>query len=184
MISESQLWKVSLRSHADFLHEKRSQHLWRASSYLRVEQSVMIGCYIVRKLAESKKIADSRFQMPIVLRSFPATSESIDFLNRHHYFELYDLDKPTLLTKPLSYVVNQIIHSFVFSVVRESRTGGLHGFVFNSDRSKASQVYLIKRDALTEAFAACADSRISRATIAKLENGELTFVGEEAPQTP
>ena len=144
----------------------------------------MIGCYVVRKLAESRKIADSRFEMPIVLRSFPATSESIDFLNRHDYFELYDLHKPTQITKPLSYVVNQIIHSFVFSTVRERPTSGLHGFVFNSDRSKSSQLYLIKRDALTEAFASCANSTLSRATVFKLENGELKYVGEQSPQSP
>jgi len=54
MISDSTYWKRTLSVHAEVLNAKLRQRRWREDSYLKVEQAVMMSCYIVRKLAEAK----------------------------------------------------------------------------------------------------------------------------------
>lgn len=178
MIHDSSYWKDSLRKHTQMLNEKLEQRVWRDSSFSKVEQSVMLSCYIVRKLAEAKKIADAKFQNPLKMKRFRATGETVDLLNKHKLDELYQLSESSEITKPLSYVANQIIHSFIFVPIFETAEK-IHGFAFNSDRSKSSELYMLELRTLIEAFAACADSYITRASYFRLENGELEVVLED-----
>ena len=178
MIHDSSYWKDSLRKHAEMLNEKLEQRVWRGSSFSKVEQSVMLSCYIVRKLAEAKKIADSKFQVPLKMRHFRATGKTVDLLNNHKMDSLYHLGEGTDIIKPLSYVANQLIHSFVFVPVFES-VGKIQGFAFNSDRSKSKELYMLKLRTLVEALAACADSYITKATYFRLKNGEMEVILED-----
>jgi hypothetical protein len=178
MIHDSSYWKDSLRKHAEMLNGKLEQRVWRESSFSMVEQSVMLSCYIVRKLAEAKKIADAKFQWPLQMRAFRATGETVDLLNSHKMDTLYRLTDSTEVTKPLSYIANQLIHSFVFAPVFES-PGKIQGIAFNSDRSKSKELYMLKLRPLIEAFAACADSYITKATYFRLKNGELEVILED-----
>jgi len=178
MIHDSSYWKNALRKHAEMLSGKLEQRIWRDSSFAKVEQSVMMSCYIVRKLAEAKKIADAKFQKPLAMRSFRATGETVDFLNSHKIDALYQLKDGTDVTKPLSYVANQLIHSFVFVPIFEV-SGKIHGIAFNSDRSKGKELYMLELGKLIEAFAACADSYISKASYFRLEDGELKVILED-----
>ncbi len=175
MISESSYWKNSLHKHAEMLNEKLDQRVWRDSSFSKVEQSVMMSCYIVRKLAESKNITDAKFKMPLKMRCFEATGETADFLNNHKIDSLYHLDGGKDVIKPLSYIANQLIHSFIFSPVFESARK-IKGFAFNSDRSKGKELYFLELRTFVEALTKCADSYISRASYFRLENGELEVV--------
>ncbi|MEF8760848.1 MAG: hypothetical protein V5B36_14340 [Candidatus Accumulibacter sp. UW25] len=178
MIHDSSYWKDSLRKHAEMLDKKIEQRVWRESSFSRVEQSVMLSCYIVRKLAEAKKIADAKFQRPMKMRAFRANGRTVDLLNSHKIDSLYHLADGTDITRPLSYVANQLIHSYIFVPVFES-PGKLNGIAFNSDRSKGKELYLLELRALVDAFAACADSYISKATYFRLNNGELEVLLED-----
>lgn len=179
MIHDSSYWKDSLRKHANMLNGKLEQRVWRESSFSMLEQSVMLSCYIVRKLAEAKKIADGKFQRPLQMRSFRATGETVDLLNNHKIDSLYQLGEGTDTTKPLSYVANQLIHSFIFVPVFESVAGKIQGIAFNSDRSKSKELYMLELRPLVEAFAACADSYVTKASYFRLNNGELEVIVED-----
>lgn len=178
MIHDSSYWKDSLRKHAEMLSGKLEQRVWRDSSFSKVEQSVMLSCYIVRKLAEAKKIADAKFQRHLQMRAFRATGETVGLLNSHKIDALYHLNDGTDTSKPLSYIANQLIHSFIFVPVFES-PGKLLGIAFNSDRSKVKELYMLQLRPLVEAFAACADSYITKASYFRLNNGELGVVLED-----
>jgi len=132
----------------------------------------------VRKLAEAKKIADARFQRPMQMRAFRANGKTVDLLNSHNIDALYHLTDGANITKPLSYIANQLIHSFIFAPVFES-PGKIRGIAFNSDRSKGKELYMLELRVLVEAFAACADSYISKATYFRLNNGELEVILED-----
>jgi hypothetical protein len=172
MISDSSYWKRTLASHAETLQVKLRQRRWREESFLVVEQAVMLSCYIVRKLAEAKKITEAKFEAPMKLRAFEATGKTVDLLNNHKLEELYVIEHGRTLTKPLSYVANQLIHSFVFVPVFE-KPGQIHGIAFNSDRSKSKELYMLGLASLAQAFAACANSYLSQVSYFRLENGEL-----------
>lgn len=143
-----------------------------------VEQAVMLSCYIVRKLAEAKKIADSKFQAPLILRAFETTGETADLLNNHKLDKLYVLEHGRELTKLLSYISNQLIHSFVFVPVF-NEPGHLHGIALNSDRSKNKELYMLGLAPLVQAFAACASSHLSQVSYFRVENGELVVIAKD-----
>jgi hypothetical protein len=178
VIHDSSYWKDSLSKHAEMLNAKLEQRVWRESSFSKVEQSVMLSCYIVRKLSEAKKIADAKFQRPMRMRAFCATGKTVDVLNNHKIDALYHLANGVDVTRTLSYIANQIIHSFVFVPVFES-PGKIHGIAFNSDRSKGKELYMLELRPLIEAFAACADSYINKTTYFRLNNGELEVILED-----
>ncbi len=178
MISDSSYWKKTLAGHAEAIQVKLRQRRWREESFLIVEQAVMLSCYIVRKLAEAKKIADSKFQAPLALRAFDATGKTVDLLNNHRLNELYVLEQGRSLSKPLSYIANQLIHSYVFVPVF-GESNRLSGIAFNSDRSKNRELYMLELAPLAEAFAACANSHLSQVTFFRVENGELVVVAND-----
>jgi hypothetical protein len=142
MIQDSFYWKQSLLRQATILHEKLEQRVWRNSSFGKIEQSIMMGSFIVRKLAESSKISDKLYQHPLDMGAYPATGKLVMLLNRHKIIELYEVKGGTNVTEPLQYVVNQIIHSFVFEFVFEG-SNKIFGVVFNSDRSKSKLLYML-----------------------------------------
>ena len=178
MISDSSYWKRTLAAHAETLNAKLHQRHWRDDSFLKVEQAVMMSCYIVRKLAEAKKITDERFNTPLALTAFAATGKSIDALNKHSVEELYEIDAGVEVFKPFSYVANQLIHSYVFVPVFLLKNQ-LHAIAFNSDRSKSRELYVLKLRPFVEMLAGCSNSVLSGVTYFRLNNGELEVVPEE-----
>lgn len=179
MIHDSSYWKNSLCKHAEMLNEKLEQRVWRDSSFSKVEESVMLSCYIIRKLAEARGIADAKFQKSLQIRSFRANGETVALLNNHKIDSLYQLGNGTDITKPLSYVANQIIHSFMFATVFES-VGKIKGIAFNSDRSKSKVLYMLELRPLVEAFASCGECYFSKETYFTLSNGELEVIVEHS----
>jgi len=124
---------------------------------------------------EANKISAARFQTPLTLRSFSATGRTVDAINNQQLDELYDIQKGTDIVKPLAYIANQLIHSYIFVPVFKERNV-LQGIAFNSDKSKSRELYMIKLLPLVEAFAACANSILSSVTYFRLENGQLRVV--------
>lgn len=132
----------------------------------------------LRKLAEAKKISDAKFQKSLRMQSYQATGKIVDLLNNHRIESLYQLGNGISITKPLSYVANQLIHSFIFVPVFEP-AGRIQGIAFNSDRSKNNELYMLELRSLVEALAACADSYIIKASYFRLDNGELEVIVED-----
>jgi len=179
MILESSYWKDTLQKHARFLHQKLSQRVWRDSSFARLEEAVMLSSYIVRKLAEAKKISVETYNQAIPLRSFSATGRAVNLLNHHRIDELYHMKGGSHISKPLSYVVNQLIHSYVFVPVFESPEK-IYGFTFNSDRSKVKALYMVSLETLAEKFARIANLYVGRATYIRVKSsGEWEVIPEE-----
>lgn len=178
MIHDSSYWKDSLLKHTEILNGKLEQRVWRESSFSKLEQSVMLSCYIVRKLAEAKKITDAKFQKPLQMQSFRTTGKTVDLLNNHRVDSLYQLGNGIDITKPLSYITNQLIHSFIFVPVFEP-VGRIQGIAFNSDRSKNKELYMLELRPLVDTLAACADSYITKASYFRLNNGELEVIVED-----
>jgi hypothetical protein len=178
MISDSSYWKRTLASHAEVLNVKLRQTHWRDESFLKVEQAVMMSCYIIRKLAEAQKITNDRFNAHLPLTAFAATGKTVDALNSHRVHELYEVESGVEISKPLSYIANQLIHSYIFVPVFLLHNQ-LHAVAFNSDRSKSRELYVLKLRPFVEALASCADSVLSSVTYFRLTDGMLEVVPQE-----
>ena len=56
-------------------------------------------------------------------------------MSRHDVWELYDFEQPTRVKRPLPFVCNQVIHSYVFQIWSE-RGGHRSSLFFSSDRER------------------------------------------------
>jgi len=151
MIWESAYWKDDLLRLARDLRQKQQQKVWRESSIARVEKSIMIGFYIIRKLMDARKLSDSVVQERVTIQSFPHRGKPVTLMNWDHVDRHYDLDRSHQTSRSLTWVANQMIHSYVFIVSRDD-TGGLDGFFFSSDKERNEAVHFVEATKVIEKF--------------------------------
>ena len=178
MISESQFWIKDLQKNVKFLHSKLDQRVWRGSSFVALEKRIMLSCYIVRKLFESNKVVPREFNAPVALYAYRGNGKIVDFLNSHRVDELYDIQTPETITKPFSFVINQIIHSFVFTFALDA-PNQVVGIIFNSDKSKKNSLFFLKLQDLIDVLSPIAHCYIGKTVFQLNENGEMVMVHAE-----
>ncbi|MBX3382002.1 MAG: hypothetical protein KF864_00695 [Phycisphaeraceae bacterium] len=155
MIWESHPWKVDLGRRAAWLRKQQKVRKWPESALVRVEQCIMIGCYCVRKLVEAKKLTDRVSKRPVPLESYPAIGKPVTLLNWHKLDELYDFEKGQKQPRPLGFLCNQLIHSYVF-VFGFNHREGLSFVLFCSDHVRNKNLFKISVRALANLFDAVA----------------------------
>lgn len=178
MISESQYWKNDLAKNVSFIHNKLYQTVWREASFAALEKRIMLSCYIVRKLAESNKITKERFLEPVNLWSYKNNGKVVDLLNSHRIDELYEVENAIEITKPLSYITNQIIHSYIFLYSFKERNK-IDGIIFNSDKSKHKEVYRLTLKEFLRVLSPIAQCYVGRTIMQRNEKGEMVVVHSE-----
>ena len=147
MIWESHYWKNDLLKIAKRLKKRKKQKKWFETSFARVEQDVMLGFYIIRKLKEARKLTDSVVKQQISMQAFPSNGENVTCLNWHRLDELYDFTKPNGQDRYLGFICDQIIHSYVF-VVEFDENSKITGILFCSDQKRNIELYSLKIDKL------------------------------------
>jgi len=175
MITESDYWLRDLQKNVTYFHEKLGQRVWRESSFAALEKRIMLSCYIVRKLVESNKISPDNYQVEIYLYAYKNKGKIVDILNSHIINDLYEIDEPVVMAKPFSYVINQIIHSFIFQFAFEGRNQ-ISGVLFNSDKSKNKIIYLMKLKDLIGVLSPIAQCYIGTTIFERNKDGELVLV--------
>ena len=157
------------------MHEKLDQRVWRDASFGSLEKRIMLSCYIVRKLFEANKITRELFNTPTKLYAFKNRGKVVDALNCHRLEDLYEVESPKTITKPFSYVINQVIHSFVYFYTLKKKNE-LEGFLFNSDKSKNSVLYMIKLIDFIKLLSPIAGCYIGKSTMRRNKDGEWVLV--------
>jgi hypothetical protein len=151
MIYESGFWKDDLLRSAEDLRRRCKQKRWTEVSIARLEHRVMVGFYAVRKLREARKIADRLRNRQVPLTEFPPSGRPIRRANRIEIDEIYDLNSQKLVKKPLDFVANQIIHSFIFTP-GFNETGLLEQLFFASDDQKDFRVFSVAIEEIANLF--------------------------------
>ncbi len=179
MIWESQYWRDDLHRRALVLRDKKRQRRWSSISFGLLEQTVMLGFYSIRKLAEAHKIPRSKYEQPVNLFFYHAKGKPVTMLNWHNLDDLYDVNVPSETREPLSFVSNQIIHSFIFMPILEAKHG-LDRIVFNSDRTRKAGIYCIKVDEVIRVFTSVSGSYVGKGTYFHLtKDGGLKVMTDE-----
>jgi hypothetical protein len=142
MIYESYFWKKELYESYKYIIKFRSLKRIRIESFVKIEKVIMLSAYIVRKLNDAEKIPPAYLEENINISMYNANKEIIDHMNWHHIDENYKLDNKLSKKENWKYILNQIIHSFVFILVYDDNNK-LSGIMLNSDKTKGKLVYLI-----------------------------------------
>lgn len=151
MIYESCYWKNDLLKQADDLRARRKQRKWPEVSFARLEQTIMLGFYSIRKLIEASKLSESTVGQQLHVTTFPWSGKTVTRMNWDKIDKLYELDSPSSETRQVLFFCHQIVHSFVFMPAFDER-GQLDGILFTSDRHRHQCLYLVTLDTVIQLF--------------------------------
>ena len=152
VIWESSYRKEDLGRLADKLKARKVQKKFPARSLACLEKEIFIGCYIIRKLMDGKKLSDTVASLKFPVRFHSSIGRNPTWLTWNQ-----DLDRSydfkNVHTEPMSlpYLCNQLIHSFIF-VPLFGRHGTLRGIFFNSDLTKSRKLYYLSISTLEKIF--------------------------------
>ncbi len=122
----------------------------------------MIGFYAVRKLVDSRVLTDSRVTRLIPVRVYPKKRETtITRFDRHDIVRHYDINRERLESRPLLFVCNQVVHSYVFSLLIQEN-GGLESIVVCSDKERQSKIFRIEIRTIAELFESIGHDRVRK----------------------
>jgi hypothetical protein len=142
MIYESYYWKLELYKNYRYLLRFRTLKHVKAESFIKLEKTIMISAYIIRKLDDAEKIPPDFLEEKISVKKYMANDKIIDHLNWHHIEENYQLENELDDENNWKYFINQIIHSFTFMPVFND-SNNFDGIMLNSDKSKNKNLYYI-----------------------------------------
>ena len=151
MIDESYYWKVDLLRQNSALKARAAQKRWTDASFARCEQTIMLGCFSIRKLIESRKLTDKVAEKSLQIRCYPSNGKVVTLLNKHKIDNLFDLDKPKKRLVKLRFLCNQVIHSYVFTLLFHEG-GSLSSILVASDNERSRALWEIPAGLLIKVF--------------------------------
>lgn len=151
MIYESRFWKNDLLKQAKSLRFRMVQKRWTEASFTRLEQSMMLGFYSVRKLIESKKLSDAVVNQSLEAFAYEWMGEPVTLINKSKIEKLYNLDSGHKIQKKLIFFCHQFIHSYIFEVVFDENYL-LNGIFISSDKERNKVLYLVELRRIIDIF--------------------------------
>ena len=143
MIWESSYWKEDLGRLANKLKARKVQKKFPERSLACLEKEIFIGCYIIRKLIDARKLSDNIVSLKFSVRFHSSIGRKPTWLTWNQDFDRsYDFKNVQAESMGLPYLCNQLTHSFIF-VPHFSRHGTLRGIFFNSDLTKSKKLYYL-----------------------------------------
>ncbi|AFK69368.1 MULTISPECIES: hypothetical protein [Pseudomonas] len=141
MIYESDDWRKSLLRSARWLEKARVKECSEGRIYAKAEREIFVSFYTVRKLIETYKISESTKKIKLHLPYYPITSgKTVDYFNRHNIMENYETTKVYKELRDMTFVANQVIHSYVFEFAT-SEDGRIDGVFVASDKGRHQRLY-------------------------------------------
>jgi len=151
MIWESAYWKDDLLKQGAELSRRRMQRRWTDRSLARLEQSVMLGFYSIRKLIEAKKLTDFVVTTDIPVLTYLPKGKPITLLNWHHIDRLYYLEEAKRESIGLIDLCNQFVHSYIFAPLFDE-AGFLSAIYVASDRLREKKLLEVAVERLVWLF--------------------------------
>lgn len=143
MINESLYWKEELFRNARWLVEALNKKRWTERSFSKLEKSIMMSAYAIRKLNEASKVPPEYMEKDISVGLFNRKKSVMDKLNNHSIEKHYELSNGKVSSIKVKYLFNQIIHSYIFCPVFEEKNR-LSGILINSDKSCKHGLYNVQ----------------------------------------
>lgn len=141
MIHESEDWKKPLLRTARWLEVTRVKEGSQGRVFAEAEREIFVSFYAVRKLIDTYKISEETKKLNFQLPYHPVVAgKTVDYLNRHRILESYDTTKACTETRDITFIANQVIHSYVFEFATDDN-GGIDGVFVASDTSRHQRLY-------------------------------------------
>ena len=151
MIWESHYWKDDLLHYARFIRKKSRPCEWSDSDFAKLEKTVMLGFYTIRKLIEAEKVATRFKTFQLNIHIYPPSGKLVTRMNWHKIDILFDLSRPRKESRDLRFLADQAIHSYVFQE-GIGEQGELNSVLLASDRQRSKGLLEIQSKDLISVF--------------------------------
>lgn len=161
MIYESESWKEPLRRTARWLKKTRVVVGFEERVLVKAEREIFLGFYAARKLLDTYKVSES-INKPRYKISYHPVVEGrvVDYLNRSRVLDNYDLTKAASELRDLTYLANQVIHSYVFEFAIDE-CGAIEGVFVASDTIRHQRLYYIPSSLMIDIFSAVGSDSVT-----------------------
>lgn len=144
MISESCYWKDELYKCYLVLARFINQTKYVESSFVKAEKAIMMSAYIIRKLDNAEKIPPDFLKRSITVSCYNKNDDRIvDHYSAIDFDKNYNFDIEEKETNNIHFFLDQIIHSFSYSITFSDDLKTPEGFLLNSDKTKNKKLYFI-----------------------------------------
>ena len=147
---ESAYWKTELSVAADEIERRCTVRRWSEKQAVLLERAIMLAIFCVRSLLErsklSKRVVDARVR---VVAHAKKVQKPVTILNRGAVEELYDIEKPLERDVALTFLCNQIIHSYIIFPARDV-AGNFSHILVCSDYERNRHLYSIAIKAIVD----------------------------------
>ncbi|WP_157756109.1 hypothetical protein [Nocardiopsis dassonvillei] len=171
MIHDSIPWREELIRVADRLEKRKTQRRWTGRTGFLIERDIMTSAYAVRKLHEARRISDQISARMLKVKRFELIGKVLDHY-RSEFWESFDLEKPTETQVGVTFLCNQIIHSFVWAISATEDEELFDGIFVSSDRERRRFLYFVHVDLLVKLFREIGEEEIVETRMSADENGE------------
>ncbi len=152
MISESRYWKRPLLAMARRIRKLQQPGFWSERQFAQIEKDVFIGFYSIRKLFEAPtKVTDTTKRATVSLKCHVNREAPVPWQTNNRIHDHYELEVIQEESRPISFVANLIVHSFIFMPALNDK-GGLEEIYFTSDYEKDRKLFVIATDELVRIF--------------------------------
>lgn len=168
MINESLYWKEELFRNARWLVEALNKKRWTERSFSKLEKSIMISAYAIRKLNEASKVPSEYMEKDIPVGLFYRKKSFMDKLNNHSIEKHYELSNEEVSSIKVKHLFNQIIHSYIFCPVLEEQNQ-LTGILINSDKTCKHRLYNVQIKKLIDIIMYISNGNMTSAKFTKID---------------
>lgn len=170
MIYESHYWKTELIKLSKKLTKRIPyKRFWTDAQNGAFEKEIIIGFYIVRKLIVSIRLPNRLVSTKITGCKFPNNGKTVHLMNTHKFYEYYDFDNGKTEKFDLRFLINQIIHSYIFSpdfdLNEENGEMTLSAIHFCSDDQRNKWIYELKISTVIDLIYKIGNSHVTNSSM-------------------
>lgn len=114
MNTPSHPWKQSLEHQARALQELMKPHRLSDATFVKLEETVVLGCYTIRRLINGFLLPESRRTQPVPMRAFPRRSHMQPLLGDEPLKVRYDMDAGRPVQHDPIFLCHQVLQNCVF----------------------------------------------------------------------
>jgi hypothetical protein len=144
-------WKNHIAHQAETLHQLNGLRRWSESSSIKLEESVLLGCYAIRRLVNAYLLPDTVLHGLIPMIAYPRIRQSSVLRDEDPLHNRYDLNAGKKVTHELLFACHQVLHNCHFEV-QFSEDNSPTGILVTSDHQRKVALYGIAINTLETLF--------------------------------
>ena len=151
MTTQSHPWKQTLERQAKALQAFTETHRLTTLTRVKLEESVVLGCYALRRLVNGFLLSESCCHQSLSMTVFPRRPQSVPLLGDEPLPTRYNLDAGRVAPHDLMFLCHQVLQNCVFEPWLNT-DHRLTGIYITSDHQHKIALYGVSLSALSDRF--------------------------------